>query len=434
MGLRGQKSGRKFGTVSNASVKPYTPEYFAHLIIRACRELGMTATVKLVSEGLGTIDAEGGFTPANWNTQRAKGPWGEEPEFPGTESEHLDPYKSTYLAIKDRKENGSFYSSWWKWEEQQGELETGQQRAHKFIRIAEAAGARGSNPSLGEEVPVLGGLIGDAEGIVGGAVEGTVGAALSAGEFLSELAQTVLNFQKLGSLAASAFAWFLRLVLKAIWDFVIQPLVHWAERAETFYYRNFFGTGVEKGSGFGYQLRQNAGIITIGFWALGYAVLWSDGSNLRPVEAHESMFGRTVKVTEGKIARRNLIKPSDVDRETPDKPKEVKSSVTIERTKELSVNRKRPVTVGVPGGTEDLTGRNPNERRIGRVSRTGEEIPKQTNADAAEIVRVPERRTKVKVRPEKEQAKVTTPVSGSGASSRTDRSDHPGGNSGAGDA
>lgn len=367
MGL-GEKKGAKFGTASNRTVKPYTPEYFAALIVKACKQEGMTPTVKLVSEGLGTIEAEGGFTPALWRTQQAKGPWGEEPEFQnGTEAEHLDPWRSTLLAIRQRKQDGSFYNAWWQWEDKQGEVEDGKARAHKYIKIAEAAGAGGSNPSLGEELPLIGGAVGTAEEIVGGAAEATLGA----GEFLAELAATVLDFRKLGTLAAHAMAWFLRLILKAIWDFVIAPMIHWAERAETFYFRNFFGTGQEKGSGVGYQLRANAAIITIGFWALGYAVLWSDGEVLSPVAPHESLLGQSVKGIEGKIARRNLVKPSDVDRETPDKPEPKSSTVTIERTKELSVQRNRPVKVGTPGGSEDLTGRKNNERSVGRIPRPG---------------------------------------------------------------
>ncbi len=380
----------------------------------------MTPTVKLVSEGLGTIEAEGGFYPGpKWTSNpQHMGPWAlGVPEW-CTAQEAVDPNRSTYLALENRKANGSYESAWWHWEEIQGETETGKTRAHKFVKIAEAAGAGGNNPSLGEEIPVVGGIIGAGEEIV----EGTVGTALDAGEFLAEMAETLLDFRKLGNLAVQAFAWFLRMLLKAIWDYVLAPLVHWAERAETFYWRNFFSTGTEKGSGFGYQLRQNAGIITIGFWAVGYAVLWSDGSNFSPVDANESMLGRAVKGVEGKIARRNLVKPSDVKSETPTKPEPKTSSVNIERVKEFSVNRKRPVTVGIPGG-EDITGRNNNEqhRQGQRVPRPGQ-TPKQEQ-EQKEIVRVPEQRSK---KPEK-QTKTKTPEtaasSGPGSASRTSSGD-----------
>jgi hypothetical protein len=188
---------------------------------------------------------------------------------------------------------------------------------------------------------------------------------------LVELAKTLLDFRKLGQLAAEAIAWLLRLILKAIWDYVVAPLIHWAERAESFYWRNFFSTGTEQGSGFGYQLRQNAGLITIGFWAVSYAILWSDGESLAPTESHNSMLGQAVKKIEGTVARRNLVKPENVEKETPDKPKPNTSTVQIERTRELAVNRKRPVTV-TGTGVEAQTGRKSNERDNHRVPRPSE--------------------------------------------------------------
>lgn len=409
MSLNSRKAGPNFGT-TNASVKPNSPQAFAQYIVRAAKELGMTPTVKLVSEGLGTIEAEGTFDSGNWGGDGTHiGPWAEEPGF-GSVAERMDPYKSTYLAIKRRKEDGSYEPAWWRWET--GEVEgTGQQRAHKYTKIAEAAGAGGNNPSLGEEIPLVGGVIGAGEGLV----EGAVGGALDAGEFLAEMAETLLDFRKLGHLAVSAFAWFLRLLLKAIWDYVIAPLWHWAERAETWYFQNFFGTGSEKGSGFGYQLRQNAAIITIGFWAVGYGILWTDGTSLSPVDSHESMFGRTVKGIEGQIARRNLVKPKDVERETPDKPEPKSSTVTIERVKEYSVNRKRPVSVGMPG-VEDMKGRVKNERSQ-RVPRP----EKKQNDENPEIVKVPERR--VKTKPNEQTHSKATADGDARSNSRTDSSD-----------
>lgn len=406
MSLTSQKAGPNFGTATGATVKPNTPEYFARLIVRAAKQLGMTPTVKLVTEGLGTIDAEGGFDGSLWrNNPDHPGPWALGSSY-GSLAERLDPWKSTLLAMEDRKSNGSFYNSWWKFEDEQGEIEDGKARAKKYKKIAEAAGAGGSNPSLGEEIPLVGGIIGDAEG----AVEG----AMDAGAFLAEMAETLLDFRKLGHLAVSAFAWFLRLLIKAIWDYVIAPMWHWAERAETWYWRNFFGTGTEQGSGLGFQLRQNAGIITIGFWAIGYAVLWTDGTSLSPTESHESMFGRAVKGVEGQVARRNLVKPKDVERETPNKPKPKASTVQIERVKEYSVNRRRPVTVGIPGGSEDIKGRNND----GHSERQGHQVPRPKKGQNEEIVKVPERR--VKTHPRRSE---TAAESGPGSASRTDSGD-----------
>jgi hypothetical protein len=301
----------------------------------------MTPTAKLVSEGLGTIDAEGTFQKVNWNKNPYHlGPWALGSSY-GSAAERLDPWKSTLLAIEDRKKNGSFWNSWWQWEEKQGETETGQQRAPRFLKIAEKAGAGGGNPSLGEEIPGIGGAVGAVEGAVGG----VIGGVTSAEEFLQKLAETLLDFRKLGQLAAEGFSWWLRLLAKAIWDYVIAPLFHWGERAVSFYWINFFGSGTEQGSGFGYQLRNNAGTITILFWSIGYGVLWSDGTSLAPVAANETMLGNGVKAVDSFVARRNLVKPKDVKKKTPTKPKPNLSRVPIQQKQAYRVGRSRPVRV-----------------------------------------------------------------------------------------
>ena len=345
MSLTSRKSGPTFGTVNTPAARRGTPQYFAQLIVKAAQELGMTPTVKLVSEGLGTIDAEGGFDGTLWHNNSAHpGPWGLGSSY-GSYAERLDPAKSTYLAIKDRKENGSFQNSWWQWEEKQGEIETGRDRAKKFVKIAERAGAGGKNPSLAGEVPLIGGLLEGGEE----AAEGALGGVEDAEQFLQTIAETLLDFRALGNLAAKAMAWFIRLIAKAIWDYVIAPVVHWSERAVSFYWINFFGSGTEQGSGFGYQLRNNAGAVTILFWSMGYAILWSDGTSASPVPAHESLLGQGVKGIDGAIARRNLIKPGKVKEKTPAKPTPKESKVKIARKQTFSVARKRPVSVHSEG-------------------------------------------------------------------------------------
>jgi hypothetical protein len=225
-------------------------------------------------------------------------------------------------------------------------------RARKYVSLGEQiakqpAGQSGGGKSVFEEA-----LNTATFGLSGSIGEG-VEAAESAEEFLQRLGETLLDFRALGNLAAQAFAWFIKLVAKAIWDYVVAPLVHWSERAVSFYWINFFGSGTEQGSGFGYQLRNNAGAITILFWAMGYAILWSDGTSAAPVALHESLLGQAVKGVDGYVARRNLIKPSKVKEKTPPKPKPKESSVVIERENTFSVSRKRPVTVQSEGVTSD---------------------------------------------------------------------------------
>jgi hypothetical protein len=353
MSLRSRKAGSHFGTITKSG--PLPPQQVANLIVKAAKQLGINPTVQMVSIGVGTVYAESAGDPKNPGDGTHIGLWMEEPGF-GSNATRLDAYKSTIAALERWKaDGGSFNDGWTKWEH--GETEgTGADRAPHYVDVARRAimsgGAGSHGGGSGEEKNIFEEVAEPFEE----AFNSTVGAGLSAEEFLVEVAETLLDFRKLGQLAVEAFSWFLRLLLHAIWDYVIAPVFHWAERAEIFYWRNFFGVGTEQGSGFGYQLRQNAAIITIGFWAIGYAVLWSDGESLSPVEPHESMVGRAVKGVEGKIARRNLVKPKDVKEETPDKPKPKTSTVKVERIKEYAVSRKRPVSVSGPG-SEKSTGK-----------------------------------------------------------------------------
>lgn len=340
MSMSSRTSGTTFHSPNTAT--GLSPKQWGVLIKEACEQVGVNPTPTVIAQGIGTIDAEGGLDGSLWSNNPAHpGPWALGSEF-GTLQERMDPRKSTVIAMRTYKSDGGFETAWWHWEKIQGEIEPGNVRAAKYMKIAqEVAAGGGSNPSLGEEIPLIGGAVGDVEG----AVTGIIGGAESAGDFISELAETVLNFRKLGQLAAEAMAWFLRKLAQAIWDYVIAPVLHWTERAVSYYWVNFFGTGTERGSGFGYTLRENAGTITILFWGLGYAILWSDGNGTHMVEPHESLLGQGIKGIEGAIARRNLVKPKDVKKKTPAKPKPKVSTVPIERQETFSVARKRPVSV-----------------------------------------------------------------------------------------
>jgi hypothetical protein len=348
--LKSQNSGTSFLGTNSPSGEKHTPQDFAEAIALAAQSVGLTPTVTLISQGLGTIEAEGGFDGSGWQGDGEHiGPWAEESSF-GSRADRMDPWKSTVAAMKRYKADGGFNDGWWKWEG--GEVEgTGQQRAHKYKAIAETAliniatAQPSGTPGIVEEA--------------GNAISG-------AEDFLSEAFSFLTDFRKLGQLAAEGFAWFVRLIAKAIWDYVIAPVLHWTERAVSYYWVNYFGTGTEQGSGFGYTLRQNAGTITILFWATGYAILWSDGEGSTLVEPHESILGQGIKGIEGAIARRNLIKPKNVKKETPTKPKPKTSKVPIERQDTFSVSRKRPISV---------TGQHTEGRNRQHASRRGQFTP-----------------------------------------------------------
>lgn len=334
-------------------------------IMVAC---GFPRTSQVIAEGLATIDNESeGNSEAGKGTAHV-GAWQESADF-GPEADRLDPIKSTQLAYKYWKRDGeTFRNTWTQWEVSRPGApgapgwEQYQSIAQKIAvqlhpgtsitsvipgPIKQALETSGIPVSAGEAVA----------GAVTGGVSSVVGGIESAEDFLTELAKTLLDFRSLGQLAAEAFSWFLRLILKAIWDYVIAPVFHWTERATVWYWENFFETGTERGSGVGYQLRQNGGIITISFWALGAGILWSDKPiGISPVAPQNTPLGRTIKGIEGKFARRNLTPPSKVKEKTPKKPKPKEATVAIERVGTYSVTRNRPVKVsgsGVEGGSND---------------------------------------------------------------------------------
>lgn len=400
MGLANKSAGNTFGSLRVKAKGQLSDDEWSRIML-AC---GFPPVPRVIAEGLAVLHNESGgvaginLAPGNPHV----GPWAEGTEgFPSSEKARLDPIQSTKAAYANwygnAKSSGSLYGNfeqaWGQWEAQQGGKNV-QAEYPNYIAAATAAIKRGngglpptkgvkgepdnSNPSLGEELPLIGGVVGDIEGAVGGTVEAGVAAA----DFIKELAETLLDFQKLGTLAAEAFAWFIRLLAKAIWDYVVAPIVHWNERAVSWYWTNFFGVGTEKGSGVGYFLRENAGMITIAFWGLGYAILWTDGESLRPIDAHDTMLGKAVKSVEGKVARRNLVKPKDVQRETPTKPQAKTSTVRIEKTRELAVARKRPVAVTQPGSE---TGRDTSNER-----QSSERVERPQSAPQREQTQTPE--------------------------------------------
>lgn len=430
MPLGSNKGSRNFGGIpGSSSSSNLSPKQWAALIAQAAQQVGLTVTPGLVANAMGTIEAEGGFVPGvNWTSNGAHlGPWAESSAF-GSVEDRLDPYRSTVAAMKYIASNGgntaSGFGAWWPFEESQGELEGGQKRAAKYVKLAEEVVGKGGSEWHPFHIPGVppaldpGTIWEEAEGVtnaVGGAVGSWFGDPTGIADPLKELVAVVLDFKKLGSFTAQAFAWFLRLLARAIWDYVIHPAYAWTERAINWYWVNFFGSGTEPGSGFGHLIRANGGVITIAFWGLGYAILWSDGeSGLAPVPANESALGRAVKKVEGTVARRNLIKPSDVKSKTPNKPKPISSTVSIEKVTEFSVSRNRPVKVTRPGDN----GRTENERSRGIVPRPAPAPEKQTGTSSGESKKTIILPAGVQ-RPPQKASQQASSESGAGVASRT---------------
>lgn len=166
---------------------------------------------------------------------------------------------------------------------------------------------------------------------------------------IKDFVHFILSPKSMGDALAKIFAWFLRLILKALWQYVIAPLFHWHQRAAIHYYED---TVLDKGTDNAKSVLDQPGVkafVTFSFWATGYAILWARVGNgetsLRPGAAHRSPLGQLLRGVGNTRARRNLVKPQDVQAKTPQKPEPQQSSTVIDKVRSLAVTRPRTVRV-----------------------------------------------------------------------------------------
>jgi hypothetical protein len=130
-----------------------------------------------------------------------------------------------------------------------------------------------------------------------------------------------------------------------VWDMVAVPLWHRNQNATWWYYTNVLFP--EKGSS--YKAFQTWPV-NAGFWAFGYALLFTDpsapkGQKLTIADPRRSRVARHVRRIQAAPAKRSLVKPGDVKKHTPKKPKEVRSTVSVSHIGTLATDRARAVRV-----------------------------------------------------------------------------------------
>lgn len=316
------------------------PEQVAAYMLLA----GFPQNDRVIAEGLAVVEGESGFNPTITSDGLHIGLWQEDSSF-GSRATRENGLESTKAAYRRWVADGnSFTPAWGKWDNM------AQNNYPKYMDIAKRV-VREYSESKIPGIHGHTGIVGAVEEVGGAAVSGITGGV----DFVGDLVSTLLNFRKMGELLAKILAWFLRLVFKAIWDYCIAPILHWEERAVSYYFNTFFSfSGSQGRSGFDRIYRENAGIVTIIFWALGYGILWTtpDSPLKLANSARQSILGRSLRSVEGRISRRKLVKPKDVKEKTPPKPTPRESVVTVERTKEFSTARKRPVAVDTTKGRE----------------------------------------------------------------------------------
>jgi 3D (Asp-Asp-Asp) domain-containing protein len=174
---------------------------------------------------------------------------------------------------------------------------------------------------------------------------------------VKDLIDFILSPKSIGDLLAKIAAYFLKLIFKAVWNYVIAPVLHWEQRAVLTYYRD---TMAEK-SGLG-------GFVTLSFWATGYAILWAkvDGDRSLVTEPGKTPLGSFLRSVGNSRARRRLVKPKDVEKKTPKKPTPVASTARIIQQGTMTANRRRTVRIGGTGSERLSSGDAGSDgRRVG---------------------------------------------------------------------
>ena len=163
------------------------------------------------------------------------------------------------------------------------------------------------------------------------------------GGFFGPLLQFI--FEKTGEVIWLAGKWIIR---DGFYGRLIHPQWEHGQRAFVYYYNQIMSG--KAGSGYYYSY---AGLVTVAFWSLGYAMLWRDLEDItaRKVELDQTPIGRTVRKAQEMNSNRKLYEPKEAKKATPKKPKPKASTATIEKVRSARVQRRR--TVGIEWTKED---------------------------------------------------------------------------------
>lgn len=182
---------------------------------------------------------------------------------------------------------------------------------------------------------------------------------------VDEAAKAIVDFLKfilspkaIGEFIAKAVAFVVKSIFKAIWQYVIAPIVHWHQRAVMYYWDV---TLLARGRTNAKSVLDEPGVkgfVTFSFWATGYAILWAkvDGERSLSADPHRTALGSLIRGFGNTRARGRLVKPKDVKRKTPQKPTPQESSVEIIEQRRLAAERPRQVRVsGTPESESEST-------------------------------------------------------------------------------
>lgn len=198
------------------------------------------------------------------------------------------------------------------------------------------------------------------------------GGSGSPGSILDLLTSPV---ETLGGWLASIALTLVKETAIGIGDTIIVPFWHWNQRAVMAYYLEMFGPQAWP------MIPWNAV-----FWGLGYWLLFtdpdSDSYGIAPVR--RSRTSHHIRKLQSVPARRELVKPGDIQKKTPKKPKPVRSAVKVNHVRSLKTVR--PQTVRVTEGNVDersnfgnIKNEAPDRQTRGRPRKAARRAPTSAN-------------------------------------------------------
>jgi len=153
------------------------------------------------------------------------------------------------------------------------------------------------------------------------------------------------NLSDLGAKVAAAGLAVIKGLAIGFVDLIVAPGWHWNQRATAYYAIQIFPAPNSEREGVKFQFTMFTW--TAAFWGVGYALLFTENESksLAPAPVHRSRVAHRVRRLQAIPARKALVKPGDVKKSTPKKPKPAVSKATVTLQRSLTTTRPRQVKV-----------------------------------------------------------------------------------------
>lgn len=149
---------------------------------------------------------------------------------------------------------------------------------------------------------------------------------------------------------------------RLLYEEIMHPLWEHTQRASVYYYEEVISSKTGRNKGWYYDY---AGLVTLGFWTLGYAILWrdADDGSAAGTNLERTAVGKAVRSVQQQRKAKKLYAPKEAKKETPKKPKPKESRANVTTTRFATVKRKRTVAVDMSAGNKGVTVESQQEER-----------------------------------------------------------------------